>query len=355
MPMNNRNVRHHVPRCRNRHWRPGRFALLPAAFALLLLPLTAHGAAITPFYTQNQSPVALIFGLPAPDDAAILGKGKVGGILAVDVANNFAADENNHESILLDGESYRINLALRYGIAKGIEGGIDIPYVGIGGGVFDRFIEGWHSFFGLPDEGRPNAPRNRLLYTYMNNGQTRLLLNDSGSGLGDIRLSTGVQLYDDERPNPRQVALRGSIKLPTGDSGGLRGSGSTDFALWLTAADDYRLPALGHLTLFGAAGGMAMTDGDVLKGQQKNLAGFGTLGFGWGPAHWIDFKTQLSGHTPFFQGSELRELARPALQLIIGGTLHFSEKTSLDIGVSEDVAVNTSPDVALHLALRRHF
>ena len=335
--------------------RPGLFALLPAAFALLLLPLTAYGAAITPFYTQNQSPVALIFGLPAPDDAAILGKGEVSGILAVDVANNFASDTNNNEAILLDGESYRINLALRYGIAKGIEGGIDIPYVGVGGGVFDHLIEGWHSFFGLPQEGRPNAPRNRLLYTYTNNGQTRLLLNDSGSGLGDIRLSTGVQLYNDERSNPRQVALRGSIKLPTGDSTGLRGSGSTDFALWLTAADDYRLPALGHLTLFGAAGGMAMTDGDVMKGQQRNLAGFGTLGFGWGPARWIDFKTQLSGHTPYFQGSELRELARPALQLIVGGTLHFSEKTSLDIGVSEDVAVNTSPDVAFHLALRRHF
>lgn len=322
---------------------------------VLLLPLTAHGAAITPFYTQNQSPAALIFGLPAPDDAVVLRKGELGGILAVDVANNFAADENTHESILLDGESYRINLALRYGITRRIEGGIDIPYVGIGGGVFDHFIEGWHSFFGLPQEGRPNTPRNRLLYIYDKNGQTRLLLSDSGSGLGDIRLSTGVQLYDDERPNPRQIALRASLKLPTGDSGGLRGSGSTDFALWLTAADDYRLPALGHLTLFGAAGGMAMTGGDVLKGQQRNLAGFGTLGFGWGPARWIDFKAQLSGHTPFFQGSELRELARPALQLITGGTLHFSEKTSLDIGVSEDVAVNTSPDVALHLALRRRF
>jgi len=146
MPMNNRNVRHHALRCGNRRWRPGRFALLAAAFALLLLPLTAHGAAITPFYTQNQSPVALIFGLPAPDNAAVLGKGELGGILAVDVANNFAADFNNNENILLDGESYRINLALRYGIAKGIEGGIDIPYVGIGGGVFDISSRGGTAF-----------------------------------------------------------------------------------------------------------------------------------------------------------------------------------------------------------------
>ncbi|HEY6874594.1 MAG TPA: DUF3187 family protein [Geobacteraceae bacterium] len=333
---------------------PLRFVVLPL-LALLMLPLAAHGAPITPFYTQNQSPVALIFGLPAPDNAALLPKGKLGAILAVDVANNFTEDANANESILLDGESYRVNLALRYGITQRVEGGIDIPYVGIGGGIFDRFIEGWHRFFGLPQEGRPNAPRNRLLYIYDRNGQPRLLLDDSGSGLGDVRLSGGVQLYDDGRPNPRQLALRGSIKLPTGNSDNLRGSGSTDFALWLTAADDYRLPALGHLTLFGAAGGMAMTDGNVLRDQQRNLAGFGTLGLGWGPADWIDFKAQLSGHTPFFQGSDLRELARPALQLIVGGTLNFSPMTSLDIGVSEDVAVNTSPDVALHLALRRRF
>jgi len=325
------------------------------AAVVFLLPLAAHSAPITPFYTQNQSPVALIFGLPAPGDAAVLRKGECSAILAGDLANNFAGDTNSSEAMLLDGESYRINLALRCGITRRIEGGIDIPYLGIGGGTFDNFIEGWHSFFGFVQERRSAAPRDRILYSYRNNDQTRLLLDHSGSGLGDIRLSTGVQLYDDEEPNPLQLALRASLKLPTGSSSALRGSGSTDFALWLSAADDYRLPALGHLTLFGAAGGMAMTDGDVLKGQQRNLAGFGTLGLGWGPAGWIDFKTQLSGHTPFFQGSRLRELARPAMQLVIGGTIHFTEKTSLDLGVSEDVIVNTSPDVAFHLALRRDF
>jgi hypothetical protein len=319
------------------------------------LPGEARSATITPFQTRDQSPVALIFGLPPPGNAAILARGEFGGIMALDIANNYAQNTSGNEQILLDGESWRIDLGLTYGLAKGVETGIDIPYIIIGGGIFDSFIEGWHSFFGLPQGGRTQAPRNRLLYSYTNGGQTRLMLDDSGSGLGDISLSGGVQLYDDERPNPRRLALRTSLKLPTGSSSDLRGSGSTDFALWLTASDDYRLPALGHLTLFGAAGGMAMSDGAILKGQQENFAGFGTLGLGWGPAEWIDFKAQLSGHTPFFKGSELAELGNPALQLIIGGTLNFTGKTSLDIGVSEDVARNTTPDIALHLALRSRF
>lgn len=347
---------HHDPRrTGSRRLRRFSYASYAILFVLLLLPPSAWSAPITPFYTQNQSPTALIFGLPAADHAAILAAGKFSTLLAVDMANNFATDKTGSEQILLDGESYRINLAIRYGITKGIEAGIDIPYIIVGGGIFDSFIEGWHSFFGLPEGGRQAAPRNRLLYQYTKNGQNRLMLDDSGSGPGDIRLSGGMQLYNDELPNPRQLALRASLKLPTGNSSGLRGSGSTDFALWLSAADDYQLPAWGHLTLFGAAGGMALTNGNVLRDQQKNLAGFATLGIGWGPADWIDFKTQLSGHTPFFQGSDLRELNSPALQLIIGGTLHFSGTTSLDIGVSEDVAVNTSPDVAFHLALRQIF
>lgn len=322
--------------------------------ALLVLPGQARSADITPFYTQNQSPLVQIFGLPAAGDATVLPAGKVGALLAVDVASNNAFDSNLRENIMLDGESYRFTLALRYGIAKGFEAGIDIPYVGQGGGFLDSFIIDWHDFFNLPQGGRKEEPRNRLLYTYTKDGQNRLLVDDSSFAFGDVRLSGGMQLYHDGKENPRAVALRASIKLPTGDSNELHGSGSTDFALWLTASDDYKLP-IGHFTLFGAAGGMAMTTGSVLPDQQRNLVGFGSLGFGWAPTEWIAFKVETSGHTPFYKESELRELANGALQLIIGGTLYFSPRTSLDIGVSEDIAVNTSPDVAFHLALRRLF
>jgi hypothetical protein len=41
--------------------------------------------------------------------------------------------------------------------------------------------------------------------------------------------------------------------------------------------------------------------------------------------------------------------------LTIGGTVAFGKKTSLDIGVSEDLIVATAPDVVFHLALRRTF
>ena len=63
----------------------------------------------------------------------------------------------------------------------------------------------------------------------------------------------------------------------------------------------------------------------------------------------------MDGTTPFFTDSGLRELSSCTLQGVFGGTIAFSPATSLEIGVSEDLAVNTASDVVLHLALSRRF
>ena len=122
----------------------------------------------------------------------------------------------------------------------------------------------------------------------------------------------------------------------------------------MTASDDWKLE-VGHFTLFGVAGMMAMTDGKVLQGQQRNLVGFGCLGFGWSPLRWIAFKIQTNAHTSFYEDSELREVNADSAQLTVGGTLAFSDQTTLDIGVSEDLIVQTAPDVVFHFALRHRF
>jgi hypothetical protein len=223
------------------------------------------------------------------------------------------------------------------------------------GGFLDGIIEGFHHFFGLPNGGRESAPRNRLLYDYSSNNNNGVNLSDSTSGLGDIRLTGAMQLYREGDEAPSAVALRASLKLPTGNSHRLLGSGGTDFALWMDASEDCRLPALGHLTGFGAIGGMVMSDGDVLKRQQRTLAGFASLGFGWSPLSWFALKVQANGHTPIYQDSKLAELNKSSIQLVSGGTLAFTKNTTLDLGISEDVIVDTSPDVVFTLTLRTLF
>jgi len=319
-------------------------------------PCRAASPAATPFYTFNQSPLVQIFGLPAAESATIQKPGQFWGLLSSDLASNYTFADDGREKILLDGESYRTTFVVRYGIAERFEVGADLPLVGYGGGFLDGLIEGWHDVFGLPQGGRKQAPRDRLVFDYQRDGRDRLHLTDGNFGLGDLRLNGAWQLYQDgQAGSGRALALRASLKLPTGSSERLRGSGSTDFALWLTGCDDY-LVAEGrmHLALFGAAGLLALTDGEVLTDRQNHLVGFGSFGAGWSPRDWIAFKAQLSTHSPFFR-SDLRELGWTTLQFLFGGTLSFTPRTALDIGFSEDVRVSTSPDLGLHLGLSHQF
>jgi hypothetical protein len=309
---------------------------------------------ITPFYTQNQSPVIQIFGLPSIGAPLLVPARKADLRLIIDVANNFFQNDNQRESVVLDGQSTRISLDARYGISKNFEVGLVIPYIIEGGGFTDGFLDWYHSTFGFTPSGRDQAPKNRLLYQYQKDQQVLLNVNKSSHGIGDIQLMGGLQLYQSAVKPSRAISLRTSLKLPTGDSQQLHGSGSTDLALWITAGEDFQ-PGIGHMSVFGAGGVMGMTDGDVLKDQQRNLVGFGALGVGWSPAHWIAFKLQANGHSSFYKNSELKELNGSSAQLTIGGTLAFSKNINLDIGVTENILNRSSPDVVFHLDLRSRF
>ncbi len=322
---------------------------------LLFLSGQAGAVDIYPFYTFNQSPLIQIHGLPPIDNPLLMDKEKLRGMFSTDLANNFGVDEGAREKIVLDGESYRLTLGLRYGLVKAVETGIDIPFLIYGGGFLDTVIQGFHRAFGFSQNGRDKVPRNRLLFEYQRDNGEVFRMDHDNYGLGDIRLLAGVQLYRDEGPDPGAVALRASLKLPTGDSRKFRGSGSTDVALWLSGSGDYRLGS-GHAALYGGVGGLYMGKGDVLAGQQRTVAGFGTMGIGWSPADWLAVKIQGDAHTPLYMNSQLVELNSDAAQFMFGFTFALPAKFTMDLAVIDDlIYTSASPDVAYHLALRRNF
>jgi hypothetical protein len=336
---------------KNRYTRLFRLLVLITVFSA---PPLLYAFEIAPFHSANQSPLVRIYGLPSAGSAIVLPQSRKEFHATLDHASNYVYDATTRETILLDGETTRLTLGGRYGLSKDWELGVAIPALIHGGGFLDGFLINYHDMFGFPQGGRDQAPRNRLLYRYSRDGVEKLKMDSSGSGLGDISLMAGYQLYHDAKEYPRAVAFRASVKLPTGDSASLTGSGSTDASVWITASDDYRLP-FGHATLYAAGGLMVMTKGDVLPDQQRDHVGFGTIGVGWNPLPWIAFKVQMDAHTPLYRDSSLKPLAENAAQLLIGGTLGLSERTTLDIAVSEDIATTTSPDVVFHFNLSTRF
>lgn len=310
---------------------------------------------ITPFSSSNQSPLVQIYGLPRESGAEIASSGRLTIGLSQDLSSNYTVSNNAREEIALDGETYRTTLYARYGLIQRWDVGVEIPYIVQGGGFLDSFIIDWHKAFGLPQGGRESAPKDRIGYRYRKDGVQKLKMDHAGSGIGDISLTAGTELYDyhDDASSDR-LALKAALKLPTGDSSSLRGSGGTDFQLQLCGSMT-NFSEWGSLGVFGSVGGLIMSDGDVLRDQRNNLAGFGTLGLGWGPASWISFKVQLNGNTPLYRGSSLDELSGSALMLVSGGALKLPGDYLLDIGVSEDLAVATASDVSFHLGLSKRF
>ncbi len=320
---------------------------------LLTLPRLCPAMDIVPFQIRNQNPVIQIFGMPTLSDARVLPSGKYSTAFTFDLASNYVAENNATESLLLDGESYRFNLSLKGGFPGGLEAGIEVPYMAYGGGTVDGFIQDWHSFFGLPDGGRGQAPNNRLRYQYRRNGVARLSISAHKSGFGDSMFTGGWQCYGDAH-TPQAMSLRAAVKIPTGDSGRLLGSGGTDLSLWLIGRSDHKL-FQGNATLYGAMGGVYLSPGDILRDMQRHWVAFGTVGAGWSPWKIISFSIQLDATTAFYNNSSFSTFSGNTVGLLLGGAVALGERTSLELGVGEDLAVSTWPDVTFHMGVTHRF
>ena len=331
---------------------------IPAVLIFMLFILGGSTQAIAleiyPFYTRNMSPVTQIFGLPPAEGGTLAPPGQVEGRLVLDIANNFNQGASSTEVLNFDGETYRTTLVLRYGLNKTLEIGLDVPYVAHTGGIFDSFIEGFHNVFHFSNRVRNRVENNQLDYLYTRDGVHRIDMENSTSGLGDLMLSLGVRLFHGSAPQGRSAALRMGLKLPTGDSDRLLGSGSTDFFLALAGTDPATLSAC-DMTLFGEIGGVWINDSEVLEDIGRPLVGFSTLGFGWSPLSWMALKAQFDIHSPLFRDTGINTLGAWATQVDAGFTFALAKRTFFDLGISEPIFVETAPDVDFHLALRRRF
>jgi hypothetical protein len=308
----------------------------------------AHASVITPFDITNYNPLPQLYGLPLSSQATLLGDGEHEFKLLIDKTSMYAFADSANKHVLFDGESTHTTFIYNHALRQGLQLGIVIPYVSHEAGSLDNFIINWHNFFHLPQGGRDKAPRDQLHFYYERDGVTLLDITDASSGIGDVRLTAGWQAPDNG------MTVNASLKLPTGDSQTLHGSGATDLALWLAGYSPrqfWRYPA----GAFGSVGMLALGKGDVLTDQQKPMVLFGGVGAGIIFNDYVRFKAQLDLHTPFYYGDEMGHVNSFAEQCTMGGAIEFSKQLKLDIGVSEDFNVDASPDVNFHLGLQARF
>lgn len=309
----------------------------------------ADVSATLPLYSFNHHPLAQIFGLPAPGPACVLNEGERETQFALNLATHFVNESRGGEQLTLDGETHRATLVYRQGLGRGYEWSMELPVVSQTGGFMDGLIINWHDFFGLPQGGREQTARDQLLYRYRRQGLDWLNVSTPASGIGDVRLAGGYAPA--RRTHEVSMAWRAQLKLPSGDSAGLLGSGGPDLALWLTLTCPAPAQAVGRGCGYAAAGVMVVGRGDVLPEMQQRWVGFGSGGVAWRFLPAFSALLQFDVHSPFYRDTDLDALGKPGVQLVMGLRWRISEYTFAEAGFTEDLSVSTSPDISFMLRL----
>lgn len=315
--------------------------------ALLLSSLPGIAGQAVPFQTRDQNPLNLIYGLPTPTAANVTASGAFTLTWSVNISNTLVVDRAGDESLTIDGESHETELTAAYGIGDRWALQVKLPLIAYTPGMLDRPIEKYHDWLGLNQGDRLQTPRDRLLFVYERNGIERLRLDRRENGLGDIQLIAGRQMHSSAHS---ACSLWAGVKLPTGDSDSLTGSGAVDVSLW--GAGSRMLNE--NWQLYGTAGLLLLGNGDVLPEQQEDSVFFGSLGVQWARWKTVTIKTQLEWHTDFYKDTGARFLG-DVLQLTFGPSWEISPDLFLDFAVSEDIKVEASPDVNFNFTLRAFY
>jgi hypothetical protein len=318
---------------------------LSAAWWLGTIAVSAVHA--EPFVVRNQHPMMALFGLPSPLPARLPASGDGGVALAVDWSNFATTEARGRLEYTLDGEVVETRVALTYGLSQRYALRGQVAYRSLGTGTLDGTIEGWHDAFGLPNGSRDKLPEDQLLLEYLVSGDRVFQFEREASGVADLPLALGCQLIESG-----SGALAGwlSVKVPVGKPEDLTGSGAADVALSL--AGERRVGE--QWQVFGQANLAWLGEGDLLPELQQDHAWSVMGGASWNAWRGLDLTAQLEANSGVFD-SGLDDFDGGAVVLILGGSYRTMGGWRFDLGVSEDIQADASPDVVFNVAAHRVF
>jgi len=313
--------------------------------AALLAAAAGPAAASEPLYAKNLSPFAGLFGLPSQRSAMTTAAGSFAGALHSSVANHYVLDSKADELVNLDGETLRLALDLRLGLAENWDVQLEVPWLEHSGGELDEFIDDWHDFWGMSDGGRSKVPRDQLDYFYTTgDGQARLV--DDASGIGDVSLSLSHAFYNSGDAAASAVL---GYKFGSGDADDFTGSGADDVFIALRMSGHHLsdLPLSWH----GQVGYLHAGDGDLVEGFQEQDLWFAGISMDWRFAQNWSAIVQVDAHAGPLD-SDLTATGDDAFLLTVGGRWRFARHWSVDVSVVEDIHVESAPDVTFQASLR---
>lgn len=324
---------------------------LSAASGVLILclastsSLAGQGDDAAFFQQRSQNAYNAVFGLPTVAPRFVR---TAEWQISVEHSNQYAGGDAGNERLRLDGETSRLAVRHRRRIGACWQIDTTLPLISHSGGVFDDSIDNWHQYFGFPDANRDTTAFDNLTYYYADGVGIRHNVARAQSGVGDIRLAVQHSLKCSAGIyQPRaQNMVRVGIKLPTGNPAELRGSGTVDaFVDWQSPVWE-PLPQL-HT---GMAMGVLVNGPTNRFAKQRPIVGYGSLGAQIVVHRKFRLIAQIDAHSGFYE-SNLVELGNTAVNLAVGFRYLFDNDYTFEISISEDLAIDTTPDIVARLAL----
>jgi hypothetical protein len=309
--------------------------------------LAAHDSPANPLPVTEQNPLLSGFAVPAALPSRLNDPGVWSLETSFSWANSAIAQASTNESLIVDAETKELRLIAQRGLERGFALRVQLPYRQTSGGSLDGFIDRWHDTFGLPEGARPSLPEDALRVLYSRDGRTQLDSRSSAQGIGDASIELGRTLASAEQT---AVSAWLGLKLPTGDAEDFTGSGSIDVTLALTA--QHRIGDRWHL--FGQVAGTWLTEGDRLPQQQRDWVASATAGISARSLGNLMLTVQIDAHTAIYDSNDL-DFLNDAVVLSFGGSYGFASDWEIAIGVSEDIEVESAPDVVFLFDIKKTF
>jgi len=316
------------------------------AQAIVLLLLAGQSVAdVLP--DPDYGPLTGIFGFPtSTEGGVIVGRGQHSWGTSLGAASHSIDETNDGENLRIDGETTGLVVTYRYGISDKLDIGIEVPYLWHQSGNLDSLIDSWHGFFGLPEGSRPMRKQDQLEFIYTDSESTLIDMTNNSHGVGDARLLAGWQL---SKSATHSTALQLGVKLATGDSDALLGSGGTDISLGFSR-DGIGVLGNANLSSFYRVNVTYLGEPDQLANRYNDLVGQFAFGFGYRADQNVDLRLQSRIRSAVYD-SEIDNLGAVSMSLNFGATFRLSQHYRLGLSVGEDVKSGSAPDVSFQIAL----
>ena len=297
-----------------------------------------------PLYIQNLSPAGGM-SFPAPRTAVVLEKGSNMILLNTSLANHFVIQESENERLFLDGQTTKITMEWRRSLTDKLDVSLSIPMISQNNGFLDSEISNWHNFWGLPDGDRQYFQNDELSYSYQT-PSINLDFSSPRAGVGDIALFSNYLAYSGP---VLKASFSSGIMFSSGESDSFLGVGSEQisFAAHLSGFDQN---INGFEWNLHAGYTYSTSDWFAMKNTER-LRWFSGVSLTKKISERFSALIQLDAHHRLANNA-IKPLDRLAAILSLGLRYKVSDKWIFDISFSEDIKVESAPDIAFNGTLR---